>query len=189
MSFLWIDTETGGLDPMRHSLLSLGLVATAADGAQACTEILFRHRVYEVDAEALAVNRIDLVAHHERALEPELAARAITNFVMEHVAGPDKIILAGHNVAFDLAFLGPFLRRHTPDLCAHISHRVMDTMPLALALQDAGLIPKGSMGLSALLEHYGIHLEPALRHTALGDARATEQLYRRMIADLRTAPL
>jgi DNA polymerase III epsilon subunit-like protein len=189
MKFLWIDTETGGLDPTVHSLLSLALVVTEPSGDQVSTEIFFRHPNYTVDPEALAVNHIDLVRHHAHACEPAHAASLIAAFLGRHFPGDEKIQLAGHNVGFDIAFLGVFLRQHFPAIYARFSHRVMDTMPLALALQEAGLLPAGSLGLSALLEHYGIRLEPTLRHTALGDAKATEQLYRCMIADLRTAPL
>lgn len=189
MKLLWIDTETGGLEPSRHSLLSLGLVATLPEGGQAVTEVLFRHPTYEVDAEAMAVNRIDLVRHHQQAREPQEAVRAIEAFLTAHLAGPEKIHFAGHNVAFDLGFLMPFLRRHAPHLVDRFSHRTLDTMSLALALQQAGLLPQGSMGLSALLEHYGIHHPPQLRHTALGDASATERLYHRMIADFRLGRL
>lgn len=187
MKLLWIDTETGGLDPTVHSLLSLGLVVTEPSGGQASTEILFRHPVYTVDADALAVNRIDLVRHHAKACEPAHAASLMAAFIGRHFSGEEEIQLAGHNVAFDIAFLGRFLRQHAPTIYARFSHRMMDTMVLATALQHAGVLPRHNMGLSSLLAHYGIQLPDALRHTALGDASATERLYHRMIADFRLA--
>ena len=71
--YLFLDTETGGLDPRLHSLLSLGLVAGDPGGVAESLEILVGHATYAVTGGGLKVNRIDLVEHHARALEPAAA--------------------------------------------------------------------------------------------------------------------
>ena len=42
-TYLFLDTETGGLDPRVHSLLTLGLVVGDADGVKDSLEIAVKH--------------------------------------------------------------------------------------------------------------------------------------------------
>lgn len=190
MTLLWIDTETGGLDPARHSLLTLALVAKPSLGWEPMVEeIAFRHPTYVVDAEALAVNRIDLVQHHAKALQPEAAVACIETFLDRAVPAGEKAMLGGHNVGFDIAFLMAYLRQHGPHLVGRFSHRIVDTMTLATAMRVGGLLPEGAGGLTDLLKHYGIDLADSQRHTALGDALATARLFHRMTASIATSSL
>lgn len=190
MNLLWIDTETGGLDPFRHSLLTLALVAKPCHGWEPdVDEIAFRHPTYMVEAEAMAVNRIDLVRHHAQALEPAAAVARIEAFLDRHVPQGEKAMLGGHNVGFDIAFLMPYLRQHGPHLVGRFSHRQVDTMTLAATLRAGGLLPEGKGGLTDLLQHYGLELTAEQRHTALGDALATARLFHRMTAQIATAPI
>jgi DNA polymerase III epsilon subunit-like protein len=180
MNLVWIDTETGGLDPATHSLLTLALVIRRPDGACEHTEIAFQHAPYVVDAEAMAVNRIDLVKHHAKACVPAHAASLLDAFLGRHIAPDQTVMLGGHNVGFDTAFLIRFLRRSAPHLLSRISHRSVDTMTLAAAMQVVGVLPSSVTGLTALLDYFGVVLPQEQRHTALGDAMATAELFQRM---------
>ena len=82
--FLFIDTETGGLDPARHSLLSVGLVVGDGPRVLNSLEILIRHEPYVVSAGGMAVNRIDLVQHSAAALEPKMALTVLDVFLDQH---------------------------------------------------------------------------------------------------------
>ncbi len=129
---LFLDTETGGLDPGSHSLLSLGLVVGDGPVPAHSLEILVRHEPYVVSAGGLKVNRIDLARHHEAALDPPMALNVLDVFLDQHFPHQCKpIILAGHNVAFDQAFLGAFLERQGRTLEPRFSHRTVDTHALA----------------------------------------------------------
>jgi DNA polymerase-3 subunit epsilon len=176
--YLVLDTETGGLDWSRHSLLTLGLVAGDAGGITEGLEIAVRHEPYVVSGGGMKVNRIDLVAHHEAALEPPQAVEALDAFLARHF-GPDRpVILVGHNVGFDIAFLRAFLESLGRSLEPRFSHRSVDTHAVAAALQDAGRIPPHvRLSSTALFAHFGIHVPDEKRHTALGDALATHALY------------
>jgi DNA polymerase-3 subunit epsilon len=186
MTLVWIDTETGGLDPSVHSLLTLAMVVQSTPGNQEVLHLGFQHSSYVVDAEAMAVNKLDLVRHHASARPPDLAVALIEAF-LDRQAPHGQVMLAGHNVGFDIAFLMRYLRLHGPHLVSRFSHRIVDTMSLATALQVAGILPKKPVGLTALLDHYGIELPPQLRHTALGDAQATADLFQAMVATLAPA--
>ena len=181
-SYLFLDTETGGLDPRRHSLLSLGLVAGDADGIAESLEILLRHETYGVTGGGMKVNRIDIAGHHARALDPAAALNEIDGFLSRHFAADTAIILVGHNIAFDRAFLGAFLEGQGRALEPRFSHRSIDTHSIAAALQEAGRIPaEAVLNSTGLFAHFDIHVPEAQRHTALGDAVATFQLYWKLV--------
>ena len=180
--YLFLDTETGGLDPRRHSLLSLGLVVGDSDGIAESLEILLRHETYGVTGGGMKVNRIDLAGHHAKALEPAAALKELDGFLTRHFSPDAAVILVGHNIAFDRAFLGVFLETQNRGLEPRFSHRSIDTHSIAAALQDAGRIPaEVALNSTGLFAHFGIHVPEAQRHTALGDAVATFQLYWKLV--------
>ena len=180
--FLFLDTETGGVDPERHSLLSIGMVVGRGREVVAQTEIFIRHDPYVVTAGGLEVNRIDLVTHHKRAMEPMAAWEAMQVFLEPHIPAQEKIILVGHNISFDRAFLDAFLKSVGQDPGTRFSHRSIDTHAIAAMLKDAGRIPSSvALNSSGLFDHFQVNIPPADRHTALGDALGTYQLYWRMV--------
>jgi len=183
---LFIDTETGGLDPRKHSLLSVALVVGEGPRVANSLEILIRHEPFVVSAGGMKVNRIDLVQHAAAALDPDMALGVMNVFLDQHFPHLCKpIILAGHNVGFDQAFLGTFLENLGHHLEPRFSHRVVDTHSLAAALRDAGKLPLDNLGSSALFAHFGIQVPEDKRHTALGDALATFELYWQLVELMR----
>jgi len=180
--YLVLDTETGGLDWSRHSLLTLGLVVGDAGGVAEGLEIAVRHEPYVVSGGGMKVNRIDLVAHHEAAFDPPQALEALDAFLTRHF-GPDaSVTLVGHNIGFDIAFLRAFLETQGRSLEPRFSHRSVDTHAVAAALRDAGRIPSDvKLSSTALFAHFGIDVPEAKRHTALGDALATHALYWKLV--------
>ena len=175
---LFLDTETGGLDPRSHSLLSLGLVVGDGPRVANSLEILVKHEPYVVSAGGMKVNRIDLVQHSAAALEPAMALTVLNVFLDQHFPHRcQPIILAGHNVGFDQAFLKVFLEGQGLDLETRFSHRIVDTHSIATALRDAGKLPLENLSSTALFAHFGINIPEAKRHTALGDSLATFELY------------
>lgn len=78
----------------------------------------------------------------------------------------DAVILA-HNAAFDLLALQP------PGAGVTLDMPVLDTLLISRAL-DASL---DGHDLDSLAERYGLSFPPGTRHTALGDARVTAELW------------
>ena len=78
----------------------------------------------------------------------------------------DAVILA-HNAAFDLLALQP------PGAGITLDMPVLDTLLISRAL-DASL---DGHDLDSLAERYGLSFPPGTRHTALGDARVTAELW------------
>lgn len=184
-TYLFFDTETGGLDATAHSLLSLGLVVGDAGVIHDQAEILVRHEPYVVTGGGMRVNRIDLAQHHEAAVSPAGALEALQAFLNRHFDPQAAITLVGHNIAFDRAFLGTFLAAQGRALEPRFHHRCIDTHSIAAALRDAGRLPLSKLSSDTLFDHFGIQPSEALRHTALGDAVATFHLYWKLVEAMR----
>lgn len=181
---LFLDTETGGLDPLKHDLLSVGLVVWTDGEITARKEVLIKGQPERCNTEALAVNRIDLESHNSQALDKAEAVREILNFLEEHF---DKfpVIVAGHNVGFDIAFLRQLFHSQGFDFDHYFSHRSIDTSSI---LQYLGLLqnlPNEEVQKMAssdrAFKDYGIRVPKGKRHTALADAVATAKLFTRLV--------
>ncbi|MEW6273615.1 MAG: exonuclease domain-containing protein [Bacillota bacterium] len=85
-------------------------------------------------------------------------------------------VLVGHCVDFDLGFINSKIKKCCQ---AKIKNRALDTAVLARALYPA----EEDYSLDSLLALYAI--EPAGRHSALGDALLTAQLFVNLLARLK----
>ena len=155
------DTETTGLELRRgDTVISIG----------AC-------RV--VNARLLASEVFDMRVDPGKPIPP--ASTAIHGITDADVAGApplpvvlprfrdyvgDAVILA-HNAAFDLLALQP------PGAGVTLDMPVLDTLLISRAM-DASL---DGHDLDSLAERYGLSFPPGTRHTALGDARVTAELW------------
>jgi DNA polymerase-3 subunit epsilon len=174
-SLIWIDTETGGLDPKTDALLSVGLVLWKDGQVQDETEILIDAAGLRCTDQAMAVNRIDLDWHHDQSITRSEAAARIADWC-ERIKRP---ILCGHNVGFDIGFVRPLFTAEA--WRKTFSHKTIDTMQILAFLGHAGLIPEGIGKLDQAMAQFGITMPPSERHTALADARATAHLYTAML--------
>ena len=177
---LFIDTETGGLDPEKHSLLSLALVIWEDMEIIDSKEILINDGILSATDEALSINRIDLEKHKKSALPPSQAIEGILSFISEHFPRQEKITLAGHNVHFDVAFLRVFFTRNNRDFGKFFSHRIIDTSSILHYLYLAGRIKQKAVSSDEAFDLFGIKVEG--RHTAIGDAVATAELFTKLLS-------
>ena len=167
LSYVVFDTETTGLLP--H------------DG----DELVQMAAVRIVNQRVLAGEAFDTLVNPGRSI-PALATsvhgisedmvrdappvhQAITRF---HGYCGDAVLIA-HNAPFDMAFL----RRAEPALGLRFGNVVLDTVLLSAMLYGR----TAQHSLDALTERLGIHIPDEDRHTALGDALATAEAFRRMV--------
>ena len=176
---LFIDTETGGLDPGKHSLLSLGMVAWEEREIIDSREILINDGILNATGEALFINKIDLEVHKQTALSSSDALAEIFSFINKHFPSQQSITLAGHNVHFDINFLSAFLSRNNKAFSDYFSHRIIDTSSILYFLYLAGKINKRAVSSDAAFDLFEIEVEG--RHTALGDAIATAKLFNKLL--------
>lgn len=171
MGKIWfVDTETGGFDSTRHSILSLAMVEWVDGRILRTYEAFVDESPIVVTRGALGVNKIDLRDVEIDWKSPRNVVSVICDMVQD--SSDPRPTLGGHNVMFDKGFLlRLFAMTDTQD---PFSDHTVDTMGIARFLMDGRRIPKGSCKLIDLCTYYGI---PHDAHTALGDALATARLY------------
>lgn len=179
MQLLFVDAETGGLDPATASLLSVGLVIWEEGIIKAQTEIFLKHEFMTISPEAIAVNKINLLEHLEKAIYPVDAAKAMLDFCSRHLSSPPPWVIGGHNIYFDLGFLRPFLKSQNYEWHEYFSHRAVDTSSILRFLFLSGILEEEIVSSNQAFEHFNIKVEG--RHTALGDALATAELFNKLL--------
>ena len=166
MKFIAADTETGGLDPLKHSLLTLcfRVLDENLDTIDQLS-VAVKHEVYRVTAGAMRVNKIDLVKHDQIAVPVPAAQQMIENFVVAH-GSTEKLIWMMHNVPFDKGFLGATFDLER--LKAFIDYHSLDTVTLGVVEKWLGtLSKKQSLSLGKIADT--LQLEKGPEHTAEGD--------------------
>jgi DNA polymerase-3 subunit epsilon len=176
---IFIDTETGGLDPRYHSLLSIGLVEWADTVITKTREILINDGELKVTDAALAINKIDLNSHKIKAVSQAKAIEEILLFIGWAGDHQEKITLAGHNVGFDIRFTRHLFESQDYNFDDFFSHRSIDTSSILHYLYFTGKTDTKIVGSSEAFKHFDIEVRG--RHTALGDAMATAELFTRML--------
>jgi DNA polymerase III epsilon subunit family exonuclease len=170
ITFVALDTETTGLQPIVHRLVEIGAVRFRLDGWELATfqqlidpEIPIPPNVQQVHGITDAMVRGHLTIGH-----------VLPRFI-EFLGTPDTILLA-HNAPFDLGFLAMALTRLG---IAYPPHYVFDTLDMARRLYPTW--PSHS------LEHVATRLNVAngAEHRALSDARVLKDVF---LAMLRRPP-
>jgi DNA polymerase-3 subunit epsilon len=184
---LVIDTETGGLDPTRHSILSVGLVVWHDGAVEVAEEIHIAEPEMVVEPEAMEINEIDTRWLARNGLPPARAVGRIeqvitTSFPIER---DPKVPVAGHNVHFDVAFIRRLYSLAGLIQGPRFAHRLLDTASVLKFLALAGLITESATSSTHAFKHFAIEFAPGERHSALADALATAELLTRTLELVR----
>jgi DNA polymerase-3 subunit epsilon len=167
-----LDTETTGLSPEADEIVQIGAVRIV-NGRRVEGEV-FETLVDPGRPIPPASTRVHGI--HDAAVagapDAQAAVRAFCRFA-------EGAVLVAHNAPFDLAFL----RRHARAAGIELGHGVLDTVLLSAAVYGQG-VPHT---LDAIAERLGVALDPAVRHTALGDAVATAEVLLKLIPVLEAA--
>lgn len=180
MKILWLDSETGGLNPRKNPILTLaGIIEMNGSPVE---EFYFKVKPFTgqtVEDTALKVNGI--TREEIEKFEDPLIVHNKLNITLGKYCNKydrnDKYILAGHNIAYDLGMLKVFY-----ELCGDsylyswVDYHVLDTMALAIALKQFGNISPLNVKLETLAKYFNI---PLTAHNALNDIRATREVFYR----------
>ncbi len=183
-NYLVIDTETGGLDVSRNSLLTLGALIWSDGKLVAEKEWFVREPRMEIDPSSLEHHQVDLREVASKGQSPKEVSEELLAFAKPHFPG-EKIVLLGHNIQFDAAYVKRMFDMAGVDYEGEFSHRLIDTSTLLGVLSLAGRLPIASRGLSEAIDHFKLPIDPARRHTALEDARVTALLFTKLVELLR----
>lgn len=182
--FVAMDTETGGLDPKVNPILTIYMVSLDKD-LNFIEEIDLKIRPSEpysqVDAGALAVNKIDIEAHSASAetLDRDQAAVKVKEFLSRQKSpgkyGKPNIL--GHNVDFDVRMILEQLMSNS-EWESLVGYATRDTKKVSDFLKDFNLLPPEIGNLGSLIKHFQIPYVGA--HTAKGDVIMTIEAYKRL---------
>lgn len=178
-----VDTETGGLDPEKESILTLAAVIWHEGGIEDSIEIRIAEPEIVANQGALRVNGIDLDELRREGVSPLTAVNTLENFLQKHDLRRN-VMLAGHNLAFDVGFLKRLYRLAQRDYSKRFTHRGVCTQSAAVFLNLCGILDVRGFSGDVLFRHFGITPEERAgnggKHTALGDATATAHLLTRL---------
>ncbi len=175
--FAFIDTETTGLDYLRHEIIEVaGIVVRITNPSDPSTYEVLHEFEYKIKPERISdADPVSLKINH---YDPSQWTEALTRtqamkLVNEKTEGA---VMVAHNVAFDSAFMDKAFKDSGLENKMHY-HR-LDTVSMAYALlrnnEDVD-----HLSLRALCNHFGIVQDK--QHEALADVRATVELYKKLM--------
>lgn len=172
----FIDTETTGLSLDKHEIIEIGCVLISQNGDFGTGfkkieefEIKVRpENIAAADPVALKIN-----GYSEKEWKNAVPLKEAMETLSQKTEGA---IMVGHNVSFDYAFLEKAFEKTGIKNTMH--YHKLDTISIAFAkLYDIKDIERFS--LKSLCEYFGVVNEKA--HTALADARATFEIFTRLM--------
>lgn len=176
---LFIDTETGGLNPYKHDLLSLAAVVWENKLILDTFEVFISRDNYSVSPKAMEVNQISLDELRQKGVPEPDALQKFIEFIKTHFSLNEPITIAGHNIAFDIQFLKQIFYRNEVDMYAYFSYRTIDTASILRYLYLKGTIHEEVFSLDKALNYFQI--SAPVRHEALADAFLTAQLFSKLL--------
>lgn len=165
-----IDTETTGLDPRKARILEVGAVRLA--GGRVSPDQTFQSFVQPgepIPAKVIAVHGIDAARVADAPAFAEIWPK-----LSEFIGGSN--VLIGHTLGFDLAVLK---RECVRARLAWRQPQTLDTQLLAQVIEP----DLGGYSLEQLVDWLGV--EMTSRHSAIGDAMTTAQVFRALVPKLR----
>lgn len=166
----FVDIETTGLNVIQHEVIEIGVVITTPD--------LKVIEEFEVKIKPEHIENADPVALKVNHYDPENWKEAVTlKEAMQIIATKTKdCIMIGQNVAFDSGFLEHAFAKTNIKNSMH--YHKLDTISIAWAKLH-GDPTLTHFSLRDLCARFGIVIKNA--HTGLGDARATYELYKKLM--------
>jgi len=170
-NFAFIDIETTGLNLTKHEIIEIGCVLTTPT-LEVIEEFELKIKpeyVENADRVALKVNHYDPLNWQD--------AQSLKDGVKILSKKTKDCIMVGQNVAFDSGFLEyAFSKTGTVN---SMHYHKLDTISIAWA-KLCGEPDVNHFSLRELCLRFGIKNENA--HTALSDARATFELYKKLMS-------
>ena len=102
-----IDTETGGLDPDRDSVVSVAAVVWRDRELVAEIELFVNEPELNISPKSISIHGLEPSWLRLNGLSPDSALVKLEDFIRHHfpeIENGGLVQLAGHNVAFDVAF-------------------------------------------------------------------------------------
>lgn len=177
MTRLFLDIETSGVDPNKHSMLSIGIVITI-DGFENYLSFYEEIKYDELVIEpgAIEINNFEF-KNQEGRIPLETVDNKAYDFVKKYYSKTDKAMVIGLNVGeFDLQFIN----KHMPKLASLLNRRAVNLNSLIYLIADINSVEfttlKEDLSVKAyaIVDGLGLGLQ---KHNALYDALFNLGLY------------
>jgi len=183
---LYLDTETTGLDSLKHGLIQLALIVDIDGEIQ--EEKNWHIRPFKGDLvanEALEVN--GLTMEDLKGFPPaDEVFKELLKFLGQYVDKfdrNDKFYPAGYNVSFDMGFLKRFFDKSGDQYFGSwFNGKQIDPLPWLIMLDWTGKLSLPNYRLAMVCEHFGIPLREKA-HDALADIRATREIILKLVKE------
>jgi exonuclease I len=132
MRILLFDSETGGTDPTKHSLLTLGALAGDVDTGQIFEQFEIYHKLpsvadYVIEPAAFDIHGISAQDCFDRGISTAEIQTRFVDLYFNH----NCVLLGGHNVEFDVRFLcKQVFKIDIFEFDNTFTYRKLDSMPL-----------------------------------------------------------
>lgn len=168
--FVWVDTETTGLDETKHEIIDIAIIRVTPDGS----ESVFNSKIRMDFPENAEPRALEINGYTQAAWEGAPSAQEV--FQSIHDRGLlANCILAGHNVSFDARFINATFKRL--GFTFEVDYHLYDTVTLALAYLKTWV---SSVSLEPVCVALGIPVNN--HHTALADARMAMAVERALLS-------
>lgn len=169
-NFAFIDIETTGLDLQKHEIIQIGVVL-----ATPTLEFIEEFEIKIKPEHLEDADKTSMKVNHYSDAEWENAISLKDAMKIMYIKCKDAIMV-GQNVAFDSAFLEYAFSK--TDIANTMHYHKLDTISIAWA----------KLHRDPELEHFSLRemcirfgIENKSPHTGLGDARATYELYKKLM--------
>ena len=186
---IFIDTETGGVNPEKAALIQLsGIIRIDKKDVEKFNFYIKPFENSEVSEKALEVQRRTLEElKTDKYVEEKEVYKEFINLLDKYIDKydkTDKFIVAGYNVRFDVDILKAFFQRHGNNfLFSYLDSSMLDPLYSIRLLQIAEILPiLENNKLETWCKHFGIELKA---HDSLEDIEATKKLIGKLISLIR----
>jgi DNA polymerase-3 subunit alpha len=171
INYLWLDTETTGLDAQRQDVIQLACVPVINGIRQPVSFDQYCQPIdwSTIEQEALDVHGVTV----ERLKTFQKAEIMVNNFVLFAKQFNTKFTIAGFNVGFDKDFIAALFKKvgREEDFLHLFTQDIRDTYKRAKKLKAQ--LPTTNLKLGTLATHFNIEI---IAHNAISDINATMEL-------------
>lgn len=194
---LWLDTETTGLDPLRHGLIEIGGIVEIDFEIKEEFDIKIGiMEGQEVDEGAALIQGLTLEQFkqqvesfrsqpgdgeiYQNPLQAYRQLKWIFDQYVDRYDKADKFIVAGYNIGFDISFLEMFFKRMGDNYLYSYITSPVDILAV-VRFMSLGMLNVENHKLETICKAMNIPLEA---HNALNDIRATREIAYRIMREM-----
>ena len=175
--YIAFDCETTGVDTNCNLLTVSFLILDKHLNEKASLNLSLRQKSgYYIYPEALEVNKIDIVKHHNTSLDLIDARKKLLKFLDDNKSFYNLVPI-GHNIQFDINFIKKSGLLTDDEYMKYISCNSLDTISVSQFLKLTGkLHEKQSLSLVNLCSSCNLKRDEKLEHSAEYDIKMTIKL-------------